>query len=97
MLTSQLICGVSFYIVILLARISASIQALLRQGFGIPSGNVRVLSADFHGHERGEQKTSRKKSVERGFLFFKSLIMKDSGYRKISAQIAKSANLIVFI
>ena len=45
-LTLQSICGVSFYIIIPLARISASIQALLRQGFGIPSGNVRVLSTD---------------------------------------------------
>ena len=32
-----MICGVSFYIVILLARINARIQALIRQGFGIPS------------------------------------------------------------
>ena len=44
MLTSQLICGVSFYIVILLARINACIQALLRQGFGIPSENRKVKS-----------------------------------------------------
>jgi hypothetical protein len=96
-LTLQVICGVIFYIVILLARINARITALLRQEFGIPSGNVRVLSADFHGHERGGLKTGRKMSVERGFLLFKSLIMKDSDYSKISAQTAKSANLIVFI
>ena len=44
MLTSQLICGVSFYLVILLARINARIQALLRQGFGIPSENRKVKS-----------------------------------------------------
>ena len=43
--------GVSFYIVILLARINARVQVLLQQGFGIPSGNVRVLSTDFYGHE----------------------------------------------
>ena len=36
------ICRVSFYIVILLARINAHIQALLRQGFGIPSENRKV-------------------------------------------------------
>ena len=67
------------------------------EGFGIPSGNVRGYSTDFHGHERGGLKTGRKKSVEIGFLFFKSLIMKDSDYSKICAQTAKSANLIVFI
>ena len=67
------ICRVSFYIVTLLARINARIQALLRQGFDIPSGNVRVLSADFHGHERGGLKTGRTKSVERG----------DKGYQAI--------------
>ena len=32
----------SFYIVILFARINARIQALLRQGFGIPSENGKV-------------------------------------------------------
>ena len=47
-----------------LARINARVQALVRQEFGIPSGNVRGYSTDFHGHERGELKTSRKKSVE---------------------------------
>ena len=87
----------SFYIVILLARINARIHALLRQGFGIPSGNVKVYSKDFCGRERGGLKTGRKKSVERGILVFKSLIMKDSDYSKICAQTAKSANLIVFI
>ena len=70
---------------------------LLRQGFGIPSENVRGYSTDFYGRERGELKTGRKKSVERGFLFFKSLIMNDSDNRKISAQTAKSANLMIFI
>ena len=63
-LTPQLTCGVSFYIVILLARINTRIQTPLRQGFGIPSGNVRVLSADFYGRGRRELKTSRKKSAE---------------------------------
>ena len=63
-LTPQFICGVSFYIVILLTRINACIQVLLRQEFGIHSGNVRVLSADFHGRERGGLKSGRKKSVE---------------------------------
>ena len=88
----------SFYIVILLTtRINARIQAPLRQGFGIPSGNVRVYSKDFHGRGGGGLKTGRKESVERGFLLFKSLIMKDSDYSKICAQTAKSANLIVFI
>ena len=56
--------GEFFYIVILLACVNARIQALLRQGFGIHSGNVRVLSADFYGRERGGLKTGRKKSVE---------------------------------
>ncbi len=42
MLTSQLICGVSFYLVILLARINARIQALLRQGFGIPLAKTKT-------------------------------------------------------
>ena len=37
-----MICGVSFYIVILLARINARLQALLRQWFGIPSENEKV-------------------------------------------------------
>ena len=46
-----------------LARINARVQVLLRQEFGIPSGNVRVLSADFHGRERGGLKSGRKKSV----------------------------------
>ena len=63
-LTLQVICGVSFYIVILLARTDARIQALLRQGFGIHSGNARGYSADFQGHERGGLKTGRTKSVE---------------------------------
>ena len=54
-------------------------------------------SEDFYGHERGGLKTGRKMSVERGFLFFKSLIMKDSDYSKICAQTATSANLIGFI
>ena len=62
MLTSQLICGVSFYI--LLARFNARTKALLRQGFGIPSGNVRGYSTDFHGRGGGGLKTGRKKSVE---------------------------------
>jgi hypothetical protein len=31
-----------FYIAILLARINARLQALLRQGFGIPSENEKV-------------------------------------------------------
>ena len=52
----------------------------LRQGFGIPSGNVRVHSKDFYGHERGGLKTGRKMSAERGILVFKSLIIKDSDY-----------------
>jgi hypothetical protein len=38
---------VSFYIVILLARINARIQALLRQGFGIPSGNEKCMLVIF--------------------------------------------------
>ena len=41
---SHWICGVRFYIVILLARINAPIQALLWQGFGIPSENRKVKS-----------------------------------------------------
>ena len=47
-----------------LARINARVQVLLRQGSVIPWGNVRVLSADFHGHGGGRLKTGRKKSVE---------------------------------
>ena len=73
---SHWICGVCFYIAIPIARI----QAPLRQGFGIPSGNVRVHSKDFYGHERGGLKTGRKMSAERGILVFKSLIIKDSDY-----------------
>ena len=96
-LTLQVICGVSFYMIILLVRINARTKALLRQGFGIPSGNVRVHFKNFHGRERGRLKTGREKSIERGFLFFKSLIMKDSDYSKICAQTAKSANSTVFI
>ena len=34
----------SFYIIILLARINARIQALLRQGFGIPLENETLKS-----------------------------------------------------
>jgi hypothetical protein len=41
-----------------------ALDLFLRQWFDIPSGNVRVLSADFHGHERGGLKIGRKKSVE---------------------------------
>ena len=53
------ICRVSFYIVILLARINAHIQALLRQGFGIPSEN-RKVKRDFwqtaiREHQSGNQ------------------------------------------
>ena len=33
---SHLICGVSFFIDILLARVNTRIQALFRQGFAIP-------------------------------------------------------------
>ena len=36
------ICEVSFYIVILLARINTPIQALLWQGFGIPSKKTKT-------------------------------------------------------
>ncbi len=42
MLTSQLICGVSFYIVILLARISASIQ-VFKHSFGKGSVSLREM------------------------------------------------------
>ena len=44
-----------FLLSLFLCSISAPIlaqdaeQALLRQGFGIPSGNVRVYSEDFYG------------------------------------------------
>ena len=43
-LTLQVICGVSFYIAILLTRINARVQVLLRQGFGIPSENEKRKS-----------------------------------------------------
>lgn len=41
---SHWICGVSFYIDILLARVNTRIQAFLRQGFAIPSENRKVKS-----------------------------------------------------
>ena len=47
-----------------LARINARVQVLLRQGFGIHLGNVRVLSADFHGRGKGGVRIGGKKSVE---------------------------------
>ena len=51
-LTSQFTSGVSFYIVILLARI----QALLRQGFGIPlrTENRKVKSKNIKATDKAQ-------------------------------------------